>query len=110
MREDSVEPTVTGGADIQIGPRWREFSMVLKVRQTETVSDYGNLSELQSFFESTTPTNYIVQYYDNHDANDDDIGDLYNVVILNEWSPEMLTHSRTGQEAWHMVPVVLRSV
>jgi len=112
--------TVTGKADTQEGSHIKRHQMTIKVRHTESVSGYGSLADLKTFFSYKNPNavpSTQITYYENLDSDGNGVGDVHDgsggtskVEIAGVWDPEMVIYAESGDSAWYYVPLQLEEV
>ena len=97
----SMERTIGGGLDISQGAIYKSWSPVIKVRHTEIEADYGNLDDLEYFYNLNDPgatPNNIVTFIDHH-------GNSYTVMMIGEFRKQLLSAVIEGQHAWYLARV-----
>jgi len=102
----SMEKTIGGGLDISQGAVYRSWSPVIRVRHTETETDYGNLQDLEDLYALNdpggTPSN-IVTFTDHHDTT-------HYVMLVGEFRKQLLSAMIEGQYAWYLVRLRMMEV
>jgi hypothetical protein len=112
----SIRRGVTGKLIVTQGVRKREWDLVLKIYETDplTGSGYGNLADLETFFNLANPAatpSDVITLYDNYDANGDGTGDQYTVKITSAKLPyAAMSPLLTGANAWGRVPIQFMEV
>lgn len=107
MRTDSMEYTLDGKPDKSSGPILRQFGYVLRVPQDDPAdANYGNMAELQTLFllanPGATPSDVITLT--------DHYGNSFSCYFIGDMSPEPLTTMLEGDNAWHIVQIMLQEI
>lgn len=105
-KSQSMSKTIGGGIDASVGAVYKSWYPLIKVRHTETESDYGDLSDLETFYSYNdpggTPSNRIT-FIDHH-------GTSYTVLLVGELRKQYIGAMIEGTDAWVIVPVGLQEV
>lgn len=112
QKTQTRQRTVTGKADTQEGAHIAMHSMTLKVRHTESLSGYGTLAELKTFFSYKNPNavpSTQITYYENL-SPDGTTGYSHTVEMVGDWDPEMVTYVEHGASGYFYVPILLEEV
>lgn len=98
-KQTTVNKTIGGGIDAQMGAVYRSFNPTIRVRHTEVDSNYGVLSDLESLFNLTnpgaTPSN-LITYIDHH-------GTSRTCLMVGNLQKSVLGCRIEGTEAWYIV-------
>jgi hypothetical protein len=98
-KAQTVDRTVEGIPDIQVGSIQEKYSFAVRVRETEEDYDYGTEEDLRDFFSLnnplSTPSNHITMI--------DHFGDEKTVVMLGDYSAQVQGIMIVGTEAWYIV-------
>ena len=101
-KSGSMERTITGKLDVKAGSILRVFPYIIKVRHTETDSNYGTAAELEALFllnnpaSATTPP--LLKYTDHYGTTSD-------AYLFGDMSFNPLTTIIEGIYAWFFVQV-----
>lgn len=98
-KAQQVERTIGGGLDVSHGAVFKQWSMVIRVKHTETDSNYGTLAELETFYKLNKPNatrSPAVTLVDHHN-------DTYTVILLGELQKNILGCQVEGTDAHFLV-------
>lgn len=105
-KSQNVEKTIGGGIDASAGEIYKSWSPIIKVRETETESGFGDLADLETFYSYNnpggTPSDRIT-LIDHH-------GDSYVVLLLGTFQKMYLGVKIEGEHAWVLVRVYMQEV
>jgi len=105
-KAESLDRTIGGGIDHSMGGIYRSWNPVIKVRQSESVTDYGDLDDLVYFYNLNnpggTPSN-IISFVDHHQIS-------YYVRIHGTFAKSLLGVMTEGVNAWSIVQLNLLEV
>ena len=105
-KAESLQRTIGGGIDHSMGAVYRSWNPVIKVRHTESVTDYGDLDDLIYFYNlidpGGTPSN-IISFVDHHQIS-------YYVRIHGAFEKALLGSMTEGVNAWNIVRLTLVEV
>jgi len=97
----SIEKTIGGGLDISQGAVYRSWNPVIRVRHTESETDFGNLQDLEDLYSLNdpggTPSN-VITFTDHHDTT-------HYVMLVGEFRKQLLSAMIEGQYAWYLVRI-----
>lgn len=98
-KSQNMNKTIGGGVDISQGAIYQTWSPTIRVRHTETDSNYGTLAELRTLYElnnpNGTPTD-VITMTDHH-------GTQFYVKILGTLRKAIMGCKIEGTEAWFLV-------
>lgn len=107
MRTDSMEYTLDGRPDKTAGPIINQFGYVLRVPEDDPAdANYGNMAELRTLYELTNPgatPSDVITLTDHY-------GVTHNCYFTGDMAPEPLTTMLEGQNAWHIVQIMLQEI
>jgi hypothetical protein len=105
-KAESLDRTIGGGIDHSVGAVYRSWNPTIKVRETESETDYGDISDLKTFYNYNdpggTPSNDIT-FVDHHQ-------DTYTVRIVGTYNAQTLGTAIEGAHAWTLVQLRLVEV
>ena len=103
-KAETMKRTIGGGLSQSIGGIYKSWSPIIRVKHTETESGYGDLADLQYFFDlnnpQATPSN-LITFIDHHN-------DSYTVVIPGSFQKAVLGSSIEGTEGHYLVRLRLQ--
>jgi len=105
-KAESVERTIGGGIDHSQGATYRSWNPLIRVRHTESDSNYGTLAELETFYSYNDPGGTItpdITLYDHHNQS-------YTVHIVGDFEKSLMGVRTEGLEAWSLVKLELIEV
>ena len=105
QRDETIKHTMGGKIDHVYGSVFRSWNPIIKVRETETETGYGSLSDLIDFYtvDPNSTGGAKITFTDHH-------GDNYDVHIVGKFNKELLTVSIEGTEAYYIVGLNLIEV
>jgi hypothetical protein len=105
-KTDSVVHTISGGIDQSTSQTDNYWNLIVRVKQTESEPDYGNLADLEYFYELRNPTavpsNTII--FINHHQYE------YLVHIIGKMTKNLIGTQVEGQEAIYLYHLQLVEV
>lgn len=105
-KAESLERTIGGGIDHSVGAVYVDWNPVIRVRHTETDSNYGTLAELRTFYElndpSGTPSNDIT-FIDHHSVE-------HIIHLVGDFQKAIMGTKTEGTLAWVLVKVQMVEV
>lgn len=105
-KTESVNKTIGGGIDHSVGAIYKTWSMIVKVRHTETETDYGDKDDLEYFYSLNnpggTPSNDIT-FIDHHQVT-------YTVHTVGKLTKNLLGCQVEGECAWYLYKLQLLRV
>lgn len=103
-KKSTVEETMDGGIDVQVGGVHKMFQHIIRVRHTEPESGYGTFDELRQLYELNnpkgTPSN-LLWYTDN-------VGSVMQIYMVGDFQGALLGCQIEGETAWWDVQVMMR--
>jgi hypothetical protein len=103
-KAQSVDETIEGGLDVGMGGIYETIQYMIRTRETEPDTEYGDLADLRGMFElnnpSGTPSNLLK--LEDHYGNDVD------VWMLGQFNQRPLTVIIEGENAWFYIPIQLQ--
>lgn len=98
-KAESLERTIGGGLNLSVGAIYTTWSPIIRVRHTETETDYGTLDELMTFYSyinpNGTPTNKLT-FTDHHGVD-------HSVYIVGSFKKAIMGFHIEGDQAWYTV-------
>jgi len=105
-RSEEINKTVGGGIDHSVGAIYKTWSMIIRVRHTETEENYGDRQDLEDFYSlnnpSGTPSNDIT-FIDHHQVE-------YTVHIVGKMTKNLLGCEIEGEYAWYLYKLNLMRI
>ena len=105
-RSESLDKTVGGGIDHSIGAIYKTWSMIIKVRETESEADYGDKDDLEYLYglnnPNGTPSDSIT-FIDHHQVE-------YTVHMVGKMTKNLLGCEIEGTDAWFLYRIQLMRV
>ena len=105
-KAESLNRTIGGGLDHSMGAVYRSWNPVIRVRETEPETDYGDLDDLEYFYNLNdpggTPSN-IISFVDHHQIS-------FYVRIHGTFQKSILGSMTEGNQAWFLVKLNLLEV
>lgn len=105
-KAESMERTIGGGIDHSMGAIYTSWNPLIRVRETETESGYGDLADLQYFYSLNNPNgspSNIITFTDHH-------GNPYDVRIHGKFQKDLMGVKIEGENAWYLVKLTLIKV
>jgi hypothetical protein len=103
-KRSTVEETMDGGLDVQVGGIHKVYNLIIRVRHTEPDAGYGTRQDLQDLYELNNPqaaaSNLL--WYTNHH------GTVEQVYMVGDFQGSLLGCEIEGNTAWWDVQVQLR--
>ena len=97
-KSEEVNKTIGGGIDHSVGAVYKTWSPIIRVRHTETETDYGDKDDLEYFYElnnpNGTPSNDIT-FIDHHSTE-------YTVHTVGKLSKNAMGCQLDGECAWFL--------
>lgn len=105
-KAESLDRTIGGGIDHSVGAVYRQWNPTIKVRHTESETDYGDLDDLETFYNLVNPggtaTN-VITFIDHHQATN-------TVYMVGTFRKQYLGTAIEGANAWLLVRLRLQEV
>ena len=105
-KAENINRTIGGGVDHSVGGVYMTWSMVIRVRHTETETDYGNKDDLEYLWglnnPNGTPSNDIT-FIDHHQVQ-------YTVHTVGKLTKNLLGCQVEGECAWYLYKIKLMRV
>lgn len=102
-KAETLDRTIGGGIDHSVGGIYVSWSPIIRVRHTESETDYGTLADLDYFYRlnnpNGTPSDTIV-FIDHMSVE-------HNVHITGTFQKSLLGVSVEGSEGWYLVRLKL---
>jgi len=103
-KKSTIEETMDGGLDVQVGGIHKLYNLIIRVRHTEPDVGYGTFDDLKDLYELNnpkgSPTNLL--WYTSH------TGTVEQVYMVGDFQGSLLACRIEGSEAWWDVQVQLR--
>ena len=100
------QKTIGGKIDYAVGTIFQRWEFMIKVRESEIESDYGDKDDLETFFDYNsprgTPSNII--------SMTDHYGVDHDVLMLGSFDEKTLGVNITGTTAWFHVACVFQEI
>lgn len=105
-KAEDVKKTIGGGVDHSVGAIYKTWSPVIRVRHTETETDFGDLEDLEYFWSlnnpNATPSNDIT-FVDHHQTE-------YTIHFVGKLTKSLLGSQVEGECAWYLYKVNMMRV
>jgi hypothetical protein len=105
-KAEDVQKTIGGGIDNPVGAVYKTWSMIIRVRHTETEVDYGNVEDLEYFWKlnnpNGTPSNDIT-FIDHHQVE-------YTVQTVGKLTKNLMGCQVEGECAWYLYKLQLMRI
>lgn len=105
-KAETLKRTIGGGIDYSAGAVYKSWSPVIRVRASETETNYGSLADLVALYNLNdpggTPTN-VLTFVDHH-------GDSYEVYMVGSFRKSLMGVKIEGENAWSLVKLKLVEV
>lgn len=98
-KSTNVETTVNGELDISSGSIREIHQYIVKVRETEPETGYGNINDLEYFFRLNSPNaspSMVLTLIDH-------FGNSHNAIMIGDFSDNLLGIMIEGATAWSTV-------
>lgn len=106
QKSQNINKTLGGGIDIAVGGVYRMWNMVVRVRHTETDSNYASLADLEYLYKLNdpggTPNNILTMT--------DHLGTNYSVILVGDFQKMILGVQIEGEYAWYNVMLQMMEV
>jgi len=100
-KAETLERTIGGGLNLNVGAIYKTWSPIIRVRHTESVTDYGTMAELEAFYAlnnpNGTPSNKIT-FIDHH-------GTSRTVYIIGQLKKAIMGFKTEGEYAWFTIAI-----
>lgn len=97
-KAEEVNKTIGGGIDHSVGAVYKTWAPIIRVRHTESETDFGTVADLEYFFSlnnpNGTPSNDIT-FIDHHQVS-------YTVHTVGKLTKNLLGSEIEGSEAWYL--------
>jgi len=103
-KKSTVEETMDGGIDVQVGGIHKLYNLIIRVRHTETEANYGTFDTLRQLYELNNPSiaaSNLLDYVNHH-------GEYEQVYMVGDFQGALLGCKIEGGTAWWDVQVQLR--
>lgn len=102
----SINKTIGGGIDVSQGAIYQAWNPVIRVKQDEPDTNYGDLADLETFYSYNNPNGSPsdkITFTDHH-------GTTHTVVIIGEFKKSVLSARIEGSNAHYVVQITLYKV
>lgn len=105
-RGGDADITIGGGLSYSMGAIYKTWSTTIKVRHTETETDYGDIWDLEYFYDLNNPNgtpSMDITFIDHHEVT-------YTVRLVGKMSKSLLSCVITGSCAWFIYKLNLMRI
>ena len=105
-RTENISWTLAGATDVSLGEVYRTWSMVIKVRQIETEYGFGDVDDLEAFFQYTSPNgtpNTTITFIDHHQHT-------ASVHLISNSTKQLMGIMVEGSNAWYMYKITFMEI
>jgi hypothetical protein len=109
-KAEDIKFALGGGLDRSLGAVYRTWSMIIKVRQEETESGYGDREDLETFYKYNNPggsPSPTITFADHHHTDNGGPTPTISVKMIGDMPPSALGCMIEGTDAWFLFRVQL---
>lgn len=112
-RNENAQHTIGGGLDHCYGGLYRTWTAVIKVRESESETGYGDIEDLETFYKLNNPggsPSTTITFASHHHTDNGGPTPTINVQLLGEMPKQTLGCMIEGPDAWFLYRVQLIEV